>query len=243
MKPLLNLVLILAAAGLAAPVAANQSPAPAPAPAPAAPAPGPAYPAEPTYPAEPAPASTDLAPATAPPPGMVAASPSLAAESPEAVAVAAEPAPRAVRPDQMPYLQGSKSLTLTLGSAFIGSNDYFILGVGFGVYVLNGLEVGVDGAIWLFDSPTIGTVTPQVRYVVWQLPIVKPYIGAFYRHYFVGDDVQDFDSVGARVGVNINAGSRAYFGFGGLYEHVLDCNENVLECDDWYPEAMIGLSF
>ena len=110
-------------------------------------------------------------------------------------------------------------------------------------YVVDGLEVGVDGAIWLFDSPTIGTLTPQIKYVVHQLPLIKPYIGTFYRHYFVGDDFEDLDSVGARVGIYIVSNQGAYFGVGGLYEHMLDCNENVLECDDWYPELLVGISF
>jgi hypothetical protein len=147
------------------------------------------------------------------------------------------------RRDQLPYLQGSTTLTLTLGSAFIGSNDYFILGAGVGAYAINGLELGVDGAIWMFDSPVIFTVTPQIRYVLYQIPVVKPYVGAFYRHYFVGDGYEDLDSVGARLGLYFNAGSRAYLGVGALYEHILDCNENILECDDWYPEVMIGFSF
>ena len=176
-------------------------------------------------------------PAQAPPPGYVAAPP------PERLEESVDSEPREPRPDQRPFLKGSTSLTLTLGSAWIGNNDYFIVGAGLGQYLLDGLEVGLDGAIWLFDSPTIATLTPQIKYVVHQLPIVKPYIGGFYRHYFVGDDIEDLDSVGARVGVYIVSGKGAYFGIGGLYEHMLDCNENVLECDDWYPELIVGISF
>ena len=179
-------------------------------------------------------------PAQAPPPGYGAAPPpGYAASEPLEDA----PEPRGPRADQRPFLQGSPSLTLTLGSAWVGSNDYFIVGAGLGYYALDGLEVGLDGAIWLFDSPTIGTLTPQIKYVVHQLPIIKPYIGTFYRHYFVGDDIEDLDSVGARVGIYIVSGKGAYFGVGGLYEHMLDCNENVLECDDWYPEFIVGISF
>jgi hypothetical protein len=176
-------------------------------------------------------------PAQPPPPGYVAAPPA----QPEEASFDSEP--RGLRPDQRPFSKGSPSLTLTLGSAWIGSNDYLIMGAGLGYYVIDGLEVGVDGAIWLFDSPTIGTLTPQIKYVVHQLPIIKPYIGTFYRHYFVGDDIEDLDSVGARVGVYIVSGKGAYFGIGGLYEHMLDCNENVLECDSWYPEFLVGISF
>lgn len=221
------------------PPAQTSPPAPPPGyPPPAAPPPGfvPAQAPPPAY--APAPPPPGFAPAPAPPPGYAAAPPYAPAEPMEDA-----PQSRRTRPDQRPFLQGSPSLTLTLGSAWVGSNDYFILGAGLGYYVIDGLEVGVDGAIWLFDSPTIGTLTPQIKYVVHQIPLIKPYIGTFYRHYFVGDDFEDLDSVGARVGIYIVSNQGAYFGAGGLYEHMLDCNENVLECDDWYPELIVGISF
>jgi hypothetical protein len=239
MRRFLGSVLGVSVAAAAMPVDAQYPPANAP---PATPPPG--------YPAPAAPPPPGFVPAQAPPPGFVPAQappPGYVAAPPPGY-VAAEPLedapePRAPRPDQRPFLQGSPSLTLTLGSAWVGSNDYFIVGAGLGYYALDGLEVGLDGAIWLFDSPTIGTLTPQIKYVVHQLPIIKPYIGSFYRHYFVGDGIEDLDSVGARVGIYIVSGKGAYFGIGGLYEHMLDCNENVLECDDWYPEFIVGISF
>jgi hypothetical protein len=246
MRRFLGSVLGVSVAALAVPVGATQSPPPGSPPTAAPPPPGfvPAPAPPPGYvPAQPPPPG--YVPAQAPPPGYVPAQPPppgyVAASS--AAPLEAEPEPKAPRPDQRPFLQGSTSLTLTIGSAWIGSNDYLILGAGLGQYILDGLEVGIDGSIWLFDSPTIGTLTPQIKYVVHQLPIVKPYIGTFYRHYFVGDGIDDLDSVGARVGIYLASGKGAYFGIGGLYEHVLDCNENVLECDDWYPEFIIGISF
>ncbi|HWO10606.1 MAG TPA: hypothetical protein VNN80_14035 [Polyangiaceae bacterium] len=229
MKRFLGLGFFVSMGAAAAPVGA-QDPAPAPSPPPGMVTPEPPPPGM-------------VAPPSEPPPGMVAPEPPPQAPPPPLVVAPTETSRPTPPRDQRPFLQGSTSLTITVGSAFIGSNDYFILGAGIGQYVLNGLEVGVDGSIWLFDSPTILTLTPQVKYVVYQLPFVKPYFGAFYRHYFVGDDIQDLDSVGARVGVYLVTGGAAYFGFGGLYEHMLDCNENVLECDDWYPEFMIGVSF
>jgi hypothetical protein len=247
MRRFLGSVLGLSVVAGAMPVDAQYPPPANPPPA----APPPGYPPPATapppgfVPAQPPPPA--YAPAQAPPPGFVPAQPppaygvAPAQAAPEPLEDA--PEPRAPRADQRPFLQGSPSLTLTLGSAWVGSNDYFIVGAGLGYYLLDGLEVGLDGAIWLFDSPTIGTLTPQIKYVVHQLPLIKPYIGTFYRHYFVGDDFEDLDSVGARVGIYIVSGKGAYFGIGGLYEHMLDCNENVLECDDWYPELLVGISF
>ena len=229
MKRFLSLLLGVSVGAATMPVGATQSPPPQPTPPPGyVPAPPPGY-----------------VPAQPPPPGFVPAAPPgyvPAQAAPQTTEELPEPT-KQPRRDELPFLQGSTTLTLTLGSAWIGTNDYFILGAGLGQYLINGLEVGLDGSIWLFDSPTIGTITPQIKYVVYQLPIIKPYIGAFYRHYFVGDDIEDFDSIGARVGIYIVSGKGAYFGVGGLYEHMLDCNENVLECDDWYPEFLVGISF
>jgi hypothetical protein len=228
MKRFLACVLGVSVGTAAMPVVAQYAPPAAPPPGyPPAGAPPPGYPAPPP----------GYAQASPPPAGMVPA------EEAQPLEDASEPLEPGPRRDQLPFLKGAKTVTLTLGSAFIGSNDYFILGLGLGYYVIDGLELGVDGSIWLFDSPTIGTVTPQIKYVLHQVPVLKPYVGAFYRHYFIGEDINDLDSVGARVGAYIVSGKGAYFGIGGLYEHILDCNDTILECDNWYPEVLIGFSF
>jgi hypothetical protein len=156
---------------------------------------------------------------------------------------ASEPPEKARRPDSLPFQQGAVGVKLTVASAFMGDNEYLILGGGLGYYIADGLEVALDGSVWIFDSPTIGTLTPQLEYVLHPIPIIKPYIGGFFRHYIVGDGIDDFQSAGGRAGVYIVPGSAAYFGFGGVYEHQLDCDRRVIPCDQWYPEMRIAVSF
>jgi hypothetical protein len=156
---------------------------------------------------------------------------------------ASEPLQKPPRPDTLPFQQGAVGLALTVATAFEGDNEYLILGGGLGFYVANGFQIGIDGALWVFDSPTIGTVTPKVEYVLSPIPIIKPYLGGFFRHYIVGDGRDDFQSAGGRAGAYIVPGDAAYFGFGALYEHQLDCGRRVIPCDQWYPEITVAVSF
>jgi hypothetical protein len=185
-------------------------------------------------------ASAKVAPAEPYPSDPYAATGTSSAAPP---VVASEPLQKPPRPDTLPFQQGAVGLSLTVASAFEGDNEYLILGGGLGFYVANGFQIGLDGAVWVFDSPTIGTVTPKVEYVLSPIPIIKPYLGGFFRHYIVGDGRDDFQSAGGRAGAYIVPGDAAYFGFGALYEHQLDCGRRVIPCDQWYPEITVAVSF
>ncbi|HXS18684.1 MAG TPA: hypothetical protein VN764_15910, partial [Polyangiaceae bacterium] len=125
---------------------------------------------------------------------------------------------------------------------FGNDKSYMILGAGVGYYLVDGLEAGLEGQIWLFDEPTVGTVTPQVRYVLHMVPVIKPYVGTFYRRYMIGNDRDDFSSVGGRVGgILLLGGGRTFIGAGALYEHIIE-DTDVLSSDEWYPEITIGIS-
>jgi hypothetical protein len=156
---------------------------------------------------------------------------------------ASEPLEKPPRPDTLPFQQGAVGLSMLVATAFAGDNEYLILGAGLGFYVANGFQIGIDGAVWVFDSPTIGTVTPKLEYVLSPIPIIKPYLGGFVRHYIVGDGRDDFQTAGGRAGVYIAPGDAAYFGFGALYEHQFDCGRRVIPCDQWYPEITVAVSF
>lgn len=158
-------------------------------------------------------------------------------------AAASEPLQKPPRADTLPFQQGAVSLSLMVATAFAGDNEYMILGGGLGFYVANGFQIGVDGAVWVFDSPTIGTITPKLEYVLSPIPIIKPYLGGFFRHYIVGDGRDDFQAIGGRFGAYVAPGNAAYFGFGGVYEHQLDCGRRVIPCDQWYPELTVAVSF
>ena len=59
------------------------------------------------------------------------------------------------------------------------------------------MRLGVGTNCWLFDSPFVATLAPELTYTFHFVNVVKPYVGAFYSHYVVSDDVEDFNSVGA----------------------------------------------
>lgn len=236
--PLVTLALTSAAAtGLAQqPVAGAPAPAPEPAPAP------------------PPPSTVPPEPVGAPPPtyGTLSGDTSTIAkpESGTAADTLGEPAPASDRMgnDAPPYSQwsdagragpfakGRVSLSLILGSSFIGDSTYLILGAGIGYFLVDGLEASLGGSIWLFDEPLAGTISPALKYVLHMVPTLKPYVGVFYRHYMVGDDIDDFGSFGTRFGGYIVPNPRLYFGIGAVYEHLLDCENYYYSCDDFYPE-------
>jgi hypothetical protein len=146
-------------------------------------------------------------------------------------------AQRRAKPVQpTPYDQGKVSLSL--GGGFNGTNGQ--IGGGLGYFVIKGLEVGVEGFVTIQSDTTIGVLGPQARYIVWQVPTIHPYIGPFYRHWFIGDEIEDRDSVGARAGI-ITAQKPFYLSAGVAYERFLGCTDD--NCAFVTPEINLGISF
>ncbi len=139
-----------------------------------------------------------------------------------------------------PFDQGRLRLGIGLGWTSTSRTDWLILGAGLGFYVIDGLEVALDSTFWVVGDPFVATLTPGLRYVFIQLPSVKPYIGAFYRHYFVGDGYDDTDSLGGRLGVYFMLSKNAYIGGGIVYEHFLD-DDLFASRDQFYPETHLLL--
>jgi opacity protein-like surface antigen len=144
-----------------------------------------------------------------------------------------------------PFAAGNPRLSLTAGTAWSSANTYIVLGVGVGYFFVNGLEVGFDYEAWVAGSPTLQRLSPELRYVFYFVPTVKPYIGTFYRHTFVSSGFIDFDQLGVRGGIYFVPQSGHVYGGGGLvYERVLDCSPFVIvNCDSVYPEVFIGFTF
>ncbi|MDA8139514.1 MAG: hypothetical protein M0036_12760 [Desulfobacteraceae bacterium] len=142
-----------------------------------------------------------------------------------------------------PFQAGSLQFSLVAGSGRAFYNDYLVLGVGAGYFLMDGLEIGLDSEAWLGNDPNIYKLSPQVKYV---LPIdapIRPYVGAFYRRTFI-DGYDDQDSAGARGGVYFISSSNLYFGVGAVYEAYLDCDERLgISCNNVYPEISLSFSF
>jgi hypothetical protein len=187
------------------------------------------------------PAEQPAAPSTVPPPPPPATYTTTAPEQAAVPSSAPAPEPR----DAGWFSKGKLGLSILLGSSFSGNSTYFILGADLGYYLIDGLEIGVGGTFYLFDDPFMLTLSPHVRYVLHMIPVVKPYVGAFYRHYIIASGFDDKNSVGARLGAYIAPGrARWYFGVGAVYEHLLDCNDSdFISCDDVYPELSFTIGF
>jgi hypothetical protein len=141
-----------------------------------------------------------------------------------------------------PWDRGRIAISLSLGSEEAFGDDYFLVGAGVGYFVLDGLEVGVDGVRWFGGDPGISVVSPGLRYVA--VPLgwpVLPYVGGFYTHYFIGGPFEDFDTVGARLGLVLHRGGGLILGGGAIAERIVsDCNE---DCTSIYPELSVGFTF
>ncbi len=153
-----------------------------------------------------------------------------------------EVAPNQAKPTPKPgpFAKGKVRVGFYAGAGSTYNQTYVILGAGLGYYVLNGLEIGVDVEGWLFKDPTIWKVTPQIRYVFWQMNPIRPYAGAFWRQNYIADPSKDYSSYGGRAGVAYQSG-RNYVAVGFVYEKFNDCFSG--DCDTTYPEIAFWMSF
>ena len=141
-----------------------------------------------------------------------------------------------------PFSQGSQAVSIVAGAGSAFNDDYLILGLGYGYYLFNGLELGVDAQFWLSGDPSITKLSPKVTYVFTQPDRIKPYIGAFYRRTYI-DGFDDLDSVGYRAGLNFMGQGNFFFGLGFVYEEYRSCTETIYSsCSDTYPEILFSFS-
>ncbi len=137
------------------------------------------------------------------------------------------------------HLHGS--IVAGYGSAF--NDNYTVLGAGVTYYVIDGLALGANFETWRGGEPTLSKLTFSTQYVFYQVPTLKPYVGAFYRRTYV-TGLDDLNSYGARAGAYFQVGRSAYLGFGGIYEKYADCTDSKYRsCSDTYPEMTLTFAF
>lgn len=141
------------------------------------------------------------------------------------------------------FAQHQMQFSLVASNAYAFDEEYFVVGVGLNYFVLDGLSLGANLETWTGGEPRLNKVTPSIQYVLWQLPNIKPYAGAFYRRVYI-ESQDDLESAGGRAGAYFQAGSNTYMGAGFVYEKYADCNEQIFEeCSETYPEFVLSLSF
>ncbi len=138
-----------------------------------------------------------------------------------------------------PFDEGNISVSGGLGVQVSEGGSYVVVSIGAGYFVAKGLELSLTTAAWLAHDPFVATFTPGTRYVFWQVPEIHPYIGGFYRYWYVGQDFDDQQSVGGRLGITTVQRNVAISG-GVVYERVItDC----FDCSSIYPEMSFSFSF
>jgi len=139
------------------------------------------------------------------------------------------------------FAQGKTRLSVSAGYGSWNNNDYGIVGLGAGYYLIDGLEAGVDGEAWLGSKPHLYSASPEVQYTFYQFESFKPYVGGFYKR-SIYDILKPLDSAGVRAGLVTPLGEHTYVSFGLVYENYFNCSTAVYSsCSQTYPE--IGLAF
>lgn len=142
-----------------------------------------------------------------------------------------------------PFEKGASRVSVVVGSGYTLNESYVILGLGAGYFVLNGLELGLDGQAWIGGDPDIYKLKPQATYTILTQSRIRPYAGVFYSHIFI-DGYDDQDTAGARGGIYFTSDEKWFMGIGAVYESYLDCDKDVYSsCDDVYPEITFSVSF
>src|SRR4051794_9591820 len=123
----------------------------------------------------------------------------------------------------------------SVGTTFAYGHTYASANVGAGWMMRNGIAPNVELGYAFGNSPTLWVLRPGIT---WYMPLamVRPYVGAFYTHWFVGDGLADQNGIGARAGISLG---RA-LSLGVTYERALGCSQN---CDLWAPQLSVGGSF
>ncbi|HET9597692.1 MAG TPA: hypothetical protein VFP65_19040 [Anaeromyxobacteraceae bacterium] len=197
---------------------------------------------EPATPAPPSPAAdggaAPGAPAAPPPAAEVLAVPPATSSAEPVPAVAAPPpatqqpaaAPAAAQPSKRPpiYTWGS------IGSTFAYDATYVSLNLGVGMMWKYGLAPNAELSYAFGSEPSLWTLRPGVTWFL-PLPMFQPYVGAFYTHWFVGQNLPDQNGVGGRAGFSLNR----MVSLGVTYDHALGCTTN---CNVWTPQISASLS-
>lgn len=115
-------------------------------------------------------------------------------------------APRTALADEMPspvgpFAAGRANLFVGFGRYTLDRESYLLAMVGGGYFVSDGFELSLDAAHLFSSDPSLWSLAPSVRYVLFQTPLpAKPFAGLLYRRWIVAE-YPDRANVGARGGL------------------------------------------
>src|SRR5512138_1975194 len=88
------------------------------------------------------------------------------------------------------------------GVASMYNQTYVGLGARLGYDLGLGVTPELGAAYWTGGTPTIFELAPGVTWYM-PLPVIRPYVGAFYSHLFLGSGFPDQDALGGRAGISL----------------------------------------
>ena len=138
-----------------------------------------------------------------------------------------------------PRAEAQLHLGATAGAAYAFGETYFALGGHLGYGVGFGIEPNVEVQLWVGHTPTVLKVAPGLTWYM-PLPVIRPYVGAYYARWIVSSGLDDQDAGGVRGGIAILSAGPASATIGVAYERRFSCSVN---CDTWLPEAGVGITF
>lgn len=159
------------------------------------------------------------------------------ADAPPAVTAPPPPAPAAApapAPQEPAQRKGRLYSWASIGTTFAYGQTYGSANAGVGYLMLHGIAPNVEVGYAFGNTPTLWSLRPGVTWYM-PVPVVRPYVGTYYTHWFVGSGFPDQDGIGGRAGFSLGR----VVTFGVTYDHMFGCNQN---CDAWTPQISAGLS-
>ena len=135
---------------------------------------------------------------------------------------------------------GSKSVSIKLGTASSGNQNYTVAGASLQYFALDNLAIGGGYEYWFSGSPTISKASLHSTYYFSLDQHIKPYLGVLYSHYFV-EDRSDIDAYGYRLGVSYIKSPMILSA--GIKQEKYISNNPVYFDEDPRLEFMVGFSF
>ena len=142
------------------------------------------------------------------------------------------------------FSQGQKNFGFGVGASSGFGENYTVVSANLNYFIQDNISAGVGYQGWFGADPKINEISIPITYYHPLSEQYHPYVGAIYRHTFVGDsdkyNTEDYNVFGGRVGVAMTMGSNAYMQVGWVQEHRTHGDDSQ---NEGYPEVSMGIVF